>query len=48
MGIITFGPRQQALVGHLIDYPSVAHDDQADSLAGVVQMVADTGRLQCQ
>ena len=45
MGILRFHATQQALLGHLTDYPSVAHDDQADSLAGAVQMIADTGRL---
>jgi predicted phage terminase large subunit-like protein len=48
MGVLRFSTRQQPLVAHLLDYPSVAHDDQADSLAGAVQMIADTGRLaQC-
>ena len=45
MGIVRFHARQAALTGHMADYPSVAHDDYEDSLAGAVQMVADTGRL---
>jgi predicted phage terminase large subunit-like protein len=45
MGILRFPTRLSALVGHMCDYPSTAHDDLEDSLAGALQMVADTGRL---
>lgn len=45
MGIVTFPARLASLMGHLADYPSVTHDDFEDSLAGAVQMVANTGRM---
>jgi predicted phage terminase large subunit-like protein len=48
MGIVTFHQRQASLIAHMLDYPSVAHDDHEDSLAGAVQMVANTGRLSCR
>lgn len=44
-GVVTFHRSLSKLVQHMCDYPSVAHDDFEDSLAGVVEMAESIGRL---
>jgi predicted phage terminase large subunit-like protein len=36
---------QKELIQHLCDWPSVAHDDMADSFAGALKLVRRTGRM---
>lgn len=44
-GEVQFAVDHEDLIQHLCDWPSVAHDDIADSFAGAVKMVRKTGRL---
>lgn len=44
-GVIRFHEDLRTLTNHMTQYPSVAHDDFEDSLAGVVELAESMGRM---